>query len=253
MVGEIVIEGTNWIGWQDVFLILALRCCRPALAPLGVPSAMAINPEPLVAMACQVLEVGMGDWPGLWYPEGAFQRAINDAFHVISSAYDVQTARELRAWAERTLVDHAQIVLWRNWETFFLSLTAAVFRGEELTPPPPLLGMAQRIRAAVLAEFGDAARERDDELLEIVDAIGFSAWEARAIALQVDQPGDFPERDVVTTVKLALGRQHAYRVWQQLDPFLSPAQRAEMGEWYRLRMRPTSGLPVDLPPAVSEP
>lgn len=241
-------ETDDILGWWKAFLCLAIGRAQPLWQEAGVPDSIARAPGAAMAAARQFLEaidrVPAGGRPG-HRDASAVERLINETLARLANAYGEAETRELLAWMRRQFVQHREAMRWWVW-SILLARLARAFPGGVPTAPAPLPpDRAERFVATVRARFGPEIRRRDEERAEAARRLPLSPIEQRFVALEVTEPGDAAEADVVTALELATRSERAYQVWAELDRWLAPAERRAVLRWAR-QEGASLGYPLDL-------
>jgi hypothetical protein len=121
-------------------------------------------------------------------------------------------------------LDHKQRGLLDTWSSLF-TLAA---RGTTIPFTPSNDKLIQRL---INEHFGAPSRDAEEQLFDNLREIPLSKIARRIVALEVTQPTDLPEVDVIQILEHATRDEHAYRLWLELDKQLSDADREILLWW----------------------
>jgi hypothetical protein len=241
------------IYWGDAFRVLGIKRCQPLLPRIGVSSAISSQPAGLV-------EAGLHFWRHTWegirrdgvrvnigYADPAFpenyrfgvESLLRDTFALIERHYSEEDSLSLYQWVNRFFIDQEQVNLWFTWSMLF-SLPCEV-QSDLFEHAPEIV---PRIRETIAGHFGQTVQVNDADYLASAERIPLSTLEKRMIALEVTQPGDFPEVDLAGLLKNLVQYNHAYQVWNQLDSYLSTSDREAL-LWWGYEQATTLGISAE--------
>ncbi len=172
------------------------------------------------------VDIGYGD-PG--FPDNyrfGIESLLRDTFALIERHYNEKDSLSLYHWVNRFFIDQEQVNLWFTWSMLF-SLPCEV-QSELFKHAPEIV---PRIRETIAGHFGRTVQANDAESLSRVEPIPLSRLEERMIALEVTQPGDFPEVDLPGLLRNLMQYNHSYQVWNQLHSYLSTSDREALLWW----------------------
>jgi hypothetical protein len=243
----------EFIYWTDAFRVLGIKRCRLAWSTIGVPAPISSNPAGLVEAA---IHFWRHNWEGIrhkgirvdiGYADPAFpdnyrlgvESLLRDSFAIIERHYGQEDSLSLYSWVRRFFIDQEEVNLWFTWSMLF-SLPFEV--EAELFRHAPEVGL--RIRETIADHFGQSVQADDAESLRRMERIPLSTSEQRMIALEVTQPGDFPEVDLTGLVGSLMGNHHSYQVWKQLNGYLSTSEREAL-LWWGYEQASTLGISAE--------
>jgi hypothetical protein len=228
----------QFIDWADPFRVWGIIEYHPAWTHAGIPNHFCADPNPLVTAA---LHFWSTEWEGItWngrrvgagysdpgFPENyrlGIESLLRETFSRISKSYGEKPASDLHQWAVRNFLDHKQRGLWHTWSSLF-RLAA---RGATIPFTPSNGKLIQR---SINEHFGARSQEAEEQLFDGLREIPLSKIARRIVALEVTQPTDFPEVDIIQILEHATLYEHAYRLWLELDEQLSDADREILLWW----------------------
>lgn len=248
------VEHTNW---EDVFRVLGLRRCQLLLRQTGVPLVMADAPEGLERAAHYFWQRNWANNPidvgPHWTPETfteelyaehlenyrvALASLVEDTFALLVNDYGQAAASELYDWAQRNFVDHVQVRRWKVWGRLMLGLVRESWFFYPLDPPQLAPAVLERVKETARAHENLLCLDEDDlepEARLLVEAgnIPLSPLEQRMVAIKPAYPDDPLEVNVLLILRFVLRQETAYRLWQELDQWLTVSDRAALLRWGR--------------------
>lgn len=249
-----VTDTRDIIYWGDVFRVLGIKRCRPLFGIAGVPAVMVNAPENLMSAAQYFWGKRLQDDRKLERhasPPFSTQREVDnhleahrlgilgllsDTFTMIVNAYGEAAAYELYDWAQRNFVDHDQVVRWNVWNELFLRLIDKSGTSYPLSPSSLAPSVLERIKKTVREYSSRLLWEEDNHELELMAEarkIPLSSFEQRMVALDIVEPDDEPQADVLLVLELVLRQQATYEVWIKLDSWLNESDRKSLLQWGR--------------------
>jgi len=264
--------------WTEPFVVLAIRRCQAFLLEAGVPSSMAAEPEGLLRIARRYLRAAAGEVReplaeeetditsevesciatlAPTYGHEAARALCEEqvrgghyavallrlAFDRIAGLYGGQQADGLEQWMRRYFVDISEAASWREWGEI-MSLTADAYRHGVLTPALPLEHkVAERLIRAVEAHFSREVWDLLNQRVARGATVTLSRLERRLLAAGRTRGPRIPAKPPdLRSVTLAAWMHRAYRLWEELDTWLSADQRDGILHWART-FRPRLELP----------
>jgi hypothetical protein len=241
--------------WSQAFTVLSLERFACLFGDLGLPRALAQEPEGVIGCARAFLE---NDPP----PQGAAE-AVDRAFAAIAAAYDRQTMAALRTWCARWIVDDVLGSRLFAWEQLFGRLCALVSDDGATIPSPLRPGASDRLCSCVTKQLRDeglaASRAR---LAAAVARQPESSWERRldeSVRRSAGDPGK--SLGVIEmaqeTIIQVLRRRRTFAAARCVDTQLSGEEAQSVAAWARSQAEGI-GIPVWLaepptgPPAGPE-
>lgn len=235
------------VEWKNAMLCLGVERSQPLYHSAGVPRRMASLPGVLRDVAIQFLLRAAAiaaatrnlpaDQPVAMRAElltepyaAGIEGLLADAFDDLAAEYGDAEAGELREWAERHFVDPRGRNRWWLLSLLLPRLASAFEAGGTSQASPLAAGHREAFVASVHGWFGSAIAALDAGRIASARAIPLSAVEQRLVALEVLEPEDPPEVDVVNALELALGEERAYRAWQEIRQIFAPPQQRQIVE-----------------------
>lgn len=233
--------------WGDVFRVLGVRRCQPMLSKAGVPAAMTTAPENIVQASHYFWRRTLdGDIMPSRYMKPPFQTQgevddhlealrlgllglLSETFSIIVNYYGEGAASELYEWAQRNVVDHDQRRRWDMWNELFLRLIGALGISCALVPIDLDRLLVEKIKETVQRFLPGLLADLEDR--SDLKAIPLSPIEESILALEVIQPEDEAQVDVLLIVELILRRQAAYEIWKTIDKWLTASNRELLLHW----------------------
>lgn len=248
-----VSETNETIYWADVFRVVGIKRCRPVFHKIGVPDAIVLQPDVLVKAA---LHFWHHNWNGIelngvrvdrgysdpGFPENyllGIQSLLQSTFAIIVSHYDQDDASRLYHWMQRFFVDQDQANLWFTWSILFSSLSKSQLVSSDFASE-----ISPRIERTIQGHFGPAAQDDDTASLASIQRIPLSSLEQRMIELEVTQPHDSPEFDLMGLLKRVMQYDHAYRSWIEIAKCLSSPEREDL-LWWGYEVAAELGMPSE--------
>lgn len=240
---QILIETLEDItNWRDAFLVLAIERARPLLSTAGVPKSIASAPDSVTQVARLWLtdheRASNSRYPAKMraqmLPEGyakAVETLLAEAFARIAKDYGEESTVELHDWLRRHFVDRIERNRWWLLSMLLPRLANAFGAGAPVMACPLEPINSMRFDAAVRLRFSSDSRARDAQLTAQAEAIPLSAAEKQLARLEVIEPDDPDEVDVVLALELVLDQERAFRAWQEVVVELSASERAALGRW----------------------
>lgn len=228
------------ISWSDAFRVLGIKRCEPVFSKTGVPGLISLQPAGMLEAALHFwrhkwegirykgirVDIGYGDPDFRDNYRLGFECLLRDSFALIERHYNGDVSLDLYRWVKRFFVDQYAVQSWFTWSMLFslpFEVQPDLFEhAAEVVP---------RIRETLSGHFGPAVEANDAQTLSKMEHIPLSTLEQRMIALEVTQPGDFPEVDLTGLVRTVMQYNHAYQVWVQLDRYLSALDREALLWW----------------------
>jgi hypothetical protein len=216
------------------FRVFAVRQGESLLLESGVPPGMSASPEVLRDVALTY----MCEWlkPRPWLTD-AHNAALQAVFVRLTVQYGELEAAALARWIERFFIDQAENAYWIEWNGLFGELALYEFDANQ-RPLPQLPAPALSRFVSTIREYFNPERDAvDQRRAETARTIPLSPVEIEAVKIEApDNDGNYPSyADVVTTLQVCVMRVRAYRVWQSLDTWLVPEERAAILVWGRGR------------------
>ena len=241
------------IYWADAFRVLGIKRCQPVLSRIGVSAAISSKPTGLVEAA---LHFWRQNWEGIRHdgirvdigyadPEfpdnyrSGVESLLWDSFTIVERHYSKEDSLSLYHWVKRFFIDQDEVNLWFTWSMLF-SVPFEV-QSELFKHAPEIVPL---IRETIAGHFGQTVQANDAESLSRIERIPLSTLEQRMIALEVTQPGDFPEVDLPGLVKTLMQNNHAYQVWNELHEYLSILDRDAL-LWWGYEQATTLGISAE--------
>ncbi len=241
------------IYWQTAFQVLGIKRSEPILRHSGLPPEVLSSTGDLASAALHFwnsLWQGIRwkdrsvdpKYSGLSVSEGdelALRSLLKDVFELLEGAYGSSQAHEIYAWSVRNFVNQDQVNLWFAWSLVLSSFEEQVPESDsnDSSLPAELVGIID-------ANFGPAAKQLVDELVNESEKIPISPIERKMIALEVTSPTDFVEVDLSDIFQLLLARQRAYETWRMIDTHFEESDRQVL-LWWAYAKASEIGMPLE--------
>jgi hypothetical protein len=250
MTRTIVVTLGSLVQWERIFTVLSMQRCYPFFEAMGLPTAIAADPEPITLQARTYLEwttvqTAVRSAPPDDYVD-AVQRRIAEIFDHVHRDYDEATSDALAAWCVQVSQDNVDAA-WVVWGHLFRRLCGLVGQ-DELTVEAHLSSatragvcsvVQQYLRPDYMKEVREqlaAAREGPrspwEEWLET--RVSYFAGEGATVSA-IDGALDF--------VELTIANHRVAETWITLSQQISPDEREQIvTTWARHQAR-ALGMP----------
>ena len=215
------------IGWNNAWLILAVRRYREFLAEAGVPDSIVGNPGPAIEAARNAVRQ-------LPVVSGQFEEIVSGFLGSIEASYGKQLAGELASWVIRFFIDSAAEVAWYGWSSMLPMLSGAYF-------PDRLPRVSSPLNPQATARFNQIVRERfvrseyfetQGRLESAASRIDFSDEERNW--LRLESTGSEEETEFIflsDIVSLLIGQEQAFQTWQEIKAEFTIEQQQLICDW----------------------
>ncbi len=252
----------NVVEWKTALLCLGVERCQPLLHAAGLPRQMASFPGTLQSvtmrtlLAAEDLAAAVKNPPPdqavalraelLTEPYAAgMERLLARATAEMAAEYGDEATEGLIAWIERHFLNPQQRHRWWLWSILLPRLADAYGTGGPVTPAAIDRGPSEVFSQIVREWFTPALDALDAGQIARARAMPLSPLEQRLLALEVIEPDDPGEIDVVGAIEDAIREERAWRAWNALAPIVSAAQRRQLVDW-AAREAAAMQVPLDL-------
>ena len=219
-------------------LVLAVDRSASFLPMLGVPESMAANPRRLRDLARRTIHDlqrqdespahsdAAGLTPAIHAVAVAFTAGIVDAYGEVDT-------RRLVEWLRRYRIDREEALRWEAWSLLFQRVAYAA--PERL----PALDNAiwKRLRDEATSSFGPLAWSEVAARLSDAREARADATERDLLEMEVSQPGDERNWDVVQDIELLISSTRAHAAFHSLKSRMSAADWDEVVQWARIVLK----------------
>jgi len=206
-------------------LPFAVSGAAPALAALGLPSAIAEDPGPIRAAARRALARLSGEED---------PSAVHEAFlREIGHSYGGAVPDALASWLTRHELDWRMRDGLDRWARLFLRLLGTSHRSSQVDDIAEGPAAWPNIRPAVEQALGPESEDALNRQLAAT-SLGLRAADPidrTLLALEVSQPGDAETVDLISWLEGYAYQERAYRLLRDLHSKLSPDEWHAFIDW----------------------
>ena len=215
------------IGWNNAWLVLAVRRYREFLAEAGVPDSIVGNPGPAIEDARNAVRQ-------LPVAPEHLQGIVSGFLSSIEASYGHHGASELASWAIRFFIDSAAEIAWYGWSSMLPMLSGAHF-------PDRLPRVSSPLDPQATARFNQIVRERfvhtqyfetQGRLESAASRIEFSDEELNWLRLESTGSEEEPEFIFLSDiVSLLIVQEQAFQAWQKIKAEFTIEQQQLICDW----------------------
>jgi len=210
-------------GLRTLLAALSVKQARPYFPIIGLPQAVAREPEAMQDAARRAAHHPSGrwkDWAGDNGPMHEFLRAVGDH-------YGPRVGQEMQAWLTRHELDDDERRRSEAWTSVLLAARRPDARVTLKLDDPARAVFFQEAERAL----GDAFWRHVDHATTAARLMGTTAQEDDALRLEVSQPGDAPHIDVPMTMEVLAASEQSWGAALRLQAALPTPDWATLLEW----------------------
>jgi len=231
--------------WDALFRVLAMARWRPFLADMGVPAAMAAQPDALAACAqTYVLERGLLGRQTADREVAHLSRLVDmlrTALTCVAGAYGDQVADEFVVWSRRSVVDEdsaTNLMLWAALLPRLCGTEPADCRAPEANLCPEIVTylsaeVLQEIEVRLSAARGEQPTTPYEDQLNA--EVAYAAGNGQHVMDALDLAAEL--------IEAVIHAERTWRAWTVISARLADGDRATLLEWGRCRAL-AAGLPI---------
>jgi hypothetical protein len=222
------LDSRHLIPCEHFFMLLSVARCAPMLPAIGIPLPFACRPPRMVAIVAEFHERrrGVSTHPN---DVERVRDVLRMTFNDLATEFGHEEARRLYKWGMNHMIMANRESTFRQWSSVFAGHAKRLVLGtidpDRLSLPP---AETTQFEGLLLASYHPEILWNEEEEIANLASIPLSAAERRLVAMEVTQPGDFAEVDLLEIMAGVLWCEKACRCFTQMRAWMADAQYAAL-------------------------